>query len=285
MSEGDDEQKKVKEHPEQHTATMSAVSIKLPPFWPNDPAIWFALIEAQFQTKGITAQTTKYAYVVAALQPEVAEEVRDLLLKPPTTDQYDNIKAELISRTSTSEQKRLHQLINAEELGDRKPSQLLRRMQQLLGDKKLEESILKTLFLQRLPISAQTILATSDSLDIGQLAVIADRILEVNQTPTIAPVQSQASATASSEIEELRLMVSTLSAQVKELSDGLARRSRSPNRSVFNTGNRQRSSSRRRFDQKGSLCYYHWRFGKEAKKCQDPCKWKANQTPKDNTSA
>ncbi len=161
-----------------------AVSLKLPPFWPNDPRIWFAQVEAQFITRHITQQQTKYAYVVSALQPEIALEVRDLLLECPGEDPYDKLKEELIRRTSASTQKRLHQLLIAEELGDRKPSQLLRRMRQLLGDHKLEESILKQLFLQRLPTNVQLILApTNETVSIGQLAIVADRVIEVTPAP------------------------------------------------------------------------------------------------------
>ena len=113
-------------------AVLAAVSIKLPPYWPNDPVIWFAQVEAQFTTRGVTKQDTKFAYVVAALTPDIAQEVRDLLLTPPATTPYDTLKVELLKRTFASLQKRLHQLLIVEKLGDRKPSQLLRHMRQLL---------------------------------------------------------------------------------------------------------------------------------------------------------
>ena len=63
--------------------TIAAVSVKLPPFWPQDPGVWFAQVEAQFATKGVTVQKTKFDYVISSLTPEFAMEVRDLLLKPP----------------------------------------------------------------------------------------------------------------------------------------------------------------------------------------------------------
>ena len=68
-------------HP-QPPAQVAAIQLKLPPFWPKDPELWFAQTEAQFTTRGITVFHTKFNYIVASLLPEFITEVRDLLLRP-----------------------------------------------------------------------------------------------------------------------------------------------------------------------------------------------------------
>ena len=95
---------------------VAAFSLNLPPFWPNDPSVWFGQVEAQFITRNITFQSTKFTYIISSLQPETVQEIRDLLISPPTDDPYNKLKSELIKRASTSEQKRLHQLLISEGL-------------------------------------------------------------------------------------------------------------------------------------------------------------------------
>ena len=158
--------------------------------WPADPQVWFTQVEAQFTTRGITIQKTKFDYMVASLAPEFATEVRDLILHPPETNPYDTPKEQLITRTAASEQRRLQQLFNAEELGDRKPSQLLRRMQQLLGDKanNTDAAFMRELFLQRLPLNVRMVLAsTPDTGNITELAQLVDKVMEV-ATPSVSGI-------------------------------------------------------------------------------------------------
>ena len=42
---------------------VTTISFKLPPFRPSVPEVWFAQIKAQFATRGITAQWTKFEYM------------------------------------------------------------------------------------------------------------------------------------------------------------------------------------------------------------------------------
>ena len=272
---------------------VGGVQLKLPPYWPNDPELWFTQVEAQFITRGITVEKTKYAYIVSSLQSEYAQEVRDVLLSPLTTEPYTHLKSELIKRTSASEQKRLHQLLTAEELGDRKPTQLLRRMEQLLGGAKLESSIFTQLFLQRLPHHAQSILASSrDAMTVNQLAQLADRIVEVHvsSSPGISNISSTNAAAAPSpqssacshgdDVKTLADQVMQLTLQVQSLTTELhqdrGRSSRSPKRGRFNRSrSRSRDGERQNTSQShaGAECYYHWRYGEQAQKCTSPCSY------------
>jgi hypothetical protein len=251
--------------------TLAAVSIKLPPFWPTDPTVWFLQIEAQFNTRGISSQQTRFDYVIASLSPDIACEVRDLLIRPPADRPYDTLKAELIKRTAASEQRKLQQLIGGEELGDRKPTQLLRRMQQLLGDHlgpTLDNAFLKELFLQRLPSNVRMVLASADATtELGKLAEMADKIIEVATPPTVA-----ATTTSVAEVQQLKDELTRLTELVASLAQhDHPRRSRSLSR-------RRRTQSPARADPltpqtSESICWYHSKFGEAAKKCQKPCTW------------
>ena len=160
---------------------ISAVAVKLPPFWPSDPEVWFAQVEAHFTTRRITAQKTRFDYVIASLSPEVATEIRDLILKPPEAEPFKVLKEQLIKRTAASQQRRLQQLLNAEELGDRKPTQLLRRIQQLLGDQAAPNTgFLRELFLQRLLSNVRMVLASAKpESTLQELAELTDKVAEV----------------------------------------------------------------------------------------------------------
>ncbi|XP_038050815.1 uncharacterized protein LOC119723965 [Patiria miniata] len=257
---------------------IGALSIKLPPFWPADPLIWFAQAEAQFHTRGIKREDTKFAHILAAVQPEIIQEVRDLVITPPKKNPYQKLKEEMIKRTSASEQKRLQMLLTEEELGDKKPSQLLRRMRQLLGEHKLEEGIFKQLFLQRLPSNAQLVLASSrDSVSLEQLAALAERILEVYVPPV--NVVTTPAPSSSGELAELRDQISKLTMQVSSMQAQLKRQShsRSQSRTHPRSASRDQASTPSDTANTQTLCWYHRRFGAEAHKCVQPCSYTTQQ--------
>ena len=253
------------------SGTVAAINLKLPPFWPSDPEVWCAQVEAQFATRGITAQKTKFEYIVASLSPEYATEVRDLILHPPATRPYDALRDQLVKRTAASDQRRLQQVLHSEELGDRKPSQLLRRMQQLLGDTTAatDRTFVRGLFIQRLPANIRMVLASAaDSTSLEDLAHLADRIVEAAPSPissindTLPPPPLPAP-----EIEQLRSEVGRLADLVADLSTNerpSRPRSLTPHRRSW-TPRRSPSPARQ------TLCWYHEQFGNAARKCRPPC--------------
>ena len=256
-------------------ASVSAVSVKIPPFWPTDPEVWFAQVEAQFSTRNITSQRTRFDHVIAALAPEIATEIRDLLLSPPDDNPYYVLRTELIKRTAASEQWRLQQLLTSEELGDKKPSQLLRRMQQLLGDStgpNPDNRFLRELFLQRLPNNVRMVLASAGDMSLEDLAQLADKIMEV-ATPTVSAVHISPLA---SEVEQLRAEIALLKDALASLQLPSTQRHLSHSRSSSRAGSRSSSPTPTPTGNKSSLCWYHGRFRDRAKKCVSPCSWSGN---------
>nr|VZI44398.1 unnamed protein product [Spirometra erinaceieuropaei] len=183
----------------------------LPSVWLGDIALWLRTVESRFALRQITREDTKFHYVVAALPMDIATDLRDIIDCPPTEAPYTALKEALISRISLSTQKRLQGLISEEDLGDRKPTQLLRRLEQLADGQKLDATMFKQLFLQRLPPSVQAILAPNiPSSTVQMLAETADRILEYYQPPVTVNVASRSTTAPTIEDVVKRLDALTL---------------------------------------------------------------------------
>lgn len=256
------------------SSELFRVSVRIPPFWPSDPEIWFAQIEAQFANANITTDLTKYNYVVSNLDSQYATEVRDIIISPPHNGRYEKIKSELIKRLTASQEKKVKQLLLHEELGDRKPSQFLRHLKSLAGDK-TPEDFLKTIWISRLPSSIQTVLAgnpTSTSLDV--LADLADRIQE------IAPPQvASTSASTPDPLQAMAREIAELRKEMQALRSQPARAYRRSPSSSRSQRNRSSSASRSHSSyRKFPNCWYHNKFGSKAVKCVAPCDFKSENT-------
>lgn len=248
------------------------VSVRVPPFWPEEPLLWFAQVENQFILSRITTDDTKFGYVVAQLDHQYALEVKDIITQPPATDKYLKLKTELIKRLTVSHQKRVKQLLTHEELGDRKPSQFLRHLSDLAGPN-VPSDFLLTLWSSRLPQNIQTVIATQMDLDPDKLGELADKVYE------IAPSSPQVASTSSAQTthrDEMTHQIAELTRQVALLTNRINRAQQPRSRSRSRRQNRSRSRSRPiQPPPDHPHCFYHFTYGVKAHKCKEPCTFKA----------
>ncbi|GFS95582.1 uncharacterized protein NPIL_627451 [Nephila pilipes] len=219
---------------------VSRVAAKLPPLWKQNIKLWFLQAEASFELSGITNDVTKYNNVIAAIDSEILSVVSDLLFDPPHADRYTTLKNRLIQEFSDSENQQIRKLLSELQLGDDKPSHLLRK--------------------------------TSEKLE--NLAKLADKIAEVRAspfTPNVYAVSGRSEQSSDSphsplnEMVELRGEIAALSKQVERSKNRFRRRyGKSPYRS-------KTPSRRENYHFNDEFCYYHKRFGSKAKKCREPC--------------
>ncbi|KZC13185.1 hypothetical protein WN55_05518, partial [Dufourea novaeangliae] len=232
----------------------------------TNPTTWFRQLESQFVLSGITQDATKYHYVSANLENKYADVVIDIINNPPTTNMYETLKAELIRRLSDSKEQNIRHLLEHEEIGDRKPSIFLRRLQNLAGYT-VSDEFLKTLWLGRLPTSIQAILITRQKKSLSELAALADAVVEVTPRPqvTAAAVESSVQGDIRADLAELRREIAALRIETNSF-----RRSRAKSRSGHRSLSRSRGRNEGDIPTDGK-CWYHWKHGAAARKCRDPC--------------
>lgn len=237
--------------------------VKIPPFWRENPSLWFMQVEAAFAISRITADTTKYRYVLVNLDSSTLPFVSDILSAPPAINAYDALKERLISSFDETSESKLRRLLRGTEISEEKPSNLLQRLRNLAGSS-FPENVLRSLFLEHLPEQIRGILAISEVTDLTKLATQADKIIDLSR-PSILAVETTKPSCSKPDPSGLEAQVNALTKEIKDLRSKLA-------------NNRGRSSSRTRKNPKQTYCYFHMRFGDKARNCREPCDFQLNKT-------
>ncbi|GFW77348.1 transposon Tf2-6 polyprotein [Trichonephila clavipes] len=178
---------------------------------------------------------------------------------PSNADSFSALETAMESGESSHQE--IRKLLIGEELGDRRPSELLRVMRRRAESHSVPDDLMLELFQQHLPTRVQSILAAISPLTLEKAAEVADRVMEVTPIAVSAcSVSSDKNSIESHVLEEIK----KLNLRIDEISRS---RSRSRNRNLpFHKRNRSKSKT---YEQ----CWYHYKFGSAAQKCHPPCKF------------
>jgi hypothetical protein len=256
-------------------AAGNAVHVKLAAFWPQNPALWFAQAECQFQVKGVTGQFDRYCHVVSALPHESLRLVADQVEAPPSETAFDDIKQRLVASHQLSDFQKAEKLFLMQPLGSRKPSEMMAAMLEFCPRGEEKTNLFACLFLQRLPREIRVLLARVDHKDPKALAQQADELwaLHDGRADSVAAVQP--------DFGEGELVA--------------ALRFGDRGRGGVNHGGRSRGGGGRARDGgrtssaaveepevsrearlAAGLSIKHWRYGEAASSCSQPCSWQGN---------
>lgn len=73
-------------------STISAMTIKLPSFYVNDPKAWFTWAEAQFGICAISQDKTTYWYVLASLDAETLARATRVVREVKSGEKYAKLE-------------------------------------------------------------------------------------------------------------------------------------------------------------------------------------------------
>lgn len=268
-----------------HQEFVYAVNLHLPQFAPESPDIWFAIAEADFTANRITSDAQKYNQLLKSLPLNIAYQLIDIVSNAPSQNKYETLKTAILQRFSESRQKQIQKLLREKVLGNKKPSQLLREMRELSKNAVTDE-VLHQLWTERLPERIRPLLVISDNLnDLNALAETADRIMDALVSNSVMSVHNSGFPSCSQQVSnspdltkierqllEMRLMLECCQQDIKNLQSTQQQlqhqtQHHQPQPHV------QRPRTRSITPNRSGVCYYHTRWGNDARHCTKPCKF------------
>ena len=225
-------------------AAVFGATVQLPAFYKVEPESWFAVADANFALRRVTDTTTKYYYVLSKLDSSTLRKLSAFLKRPRGTDPYNEIRRQLCKAFEPSMEQKLDALLTMSSMGDERPMEFGLELQRLLGDASTGD-ILKRIFLRRAPPAIATAIK-------GARKATFEELLEAAEDAWATEAASSSTSAAAVAV------VSAAPANRRGARGGKQRGARSAGQARMFT-----------------LCYFHHKFGNEAKKCSPACaRWR-----------
>ncbi|KZC05428.1 hypothetical protein WN55_05458, partial [Dufourea novaeangliae] len=260
--------------------------VKLPPFWKQHPAFWFAQVETAFDLARVTSDLAKFRHVVVNLDGEIWPLVADLVAAPPSQGKYNSLKKRIIESFDESSESKLRRLLRGNVMGVERPSVYLQRLRNLSSGQ-CSDTVLRTLFLEQLPENVRAILAISEGTDLCKLALQANKIYEIlgSGVSTVNEVRDRrievdASSSPPSSAAancSLRDQLEEITQRLRRLETRATRRGSPAGGSAH--GNRSSSAHGKHSRSRDGFCRLHAKYGAQARRCFPPCRWSAGKRP------
>jgi len=198
----------------------------------------------------------RYWYVVAALNAETARRASSVLREGSAHGTYAELKTFLLDTYRLSSAERASRLLAITKLGDRRPSEVADEILWLCAGHD-PCFLAREVFLRTLPLTVRQVLSDYPTKDLRELARAADCMCI-----QLAAQSAMATAAASFEEEE--------SADISGVSAPYSAAHRRP------TPTRRSPRGNAAVPLKhAGLCFYHRRFGADARNCIAPCSWRS----------
>ncbi len=278
-------------------AATRMVRITLPVFSRDDPELWFLAAEQIFEANQILTENERFSYLLQNLTASDLANIKDIL-STQATDRFTQAKNRLVKLHGVSQEEKMNRILSGTNIDtSQKPSIILAGLKEALGPNPSQADckILRSIWLQKLPARTREFLVIYQDDPADKQAVVADRLFEQYEKPSVPTgtsiLSTSVNAVASgnsigtSQVDLLLSMLQNLTVQIAEIradrdhrwshtpSRNRSRNSSPDNYRLRNSSPHPRSRSRSRYSDwfNDGQCWYHAKFGENARKCMQGC--------------
>ena len=240
-------------------------------FTKENPQVWFTYFNSLCDRDGLLDNQAKIDALVLGLDSNTFLSVQPLL---DGTHCFGDIKDFLVNKFARPLDQQLQELLRIPSLGDLKPSDFLEQAHLAVSRDDMSDAVLCKILMMKLPTEVQTTLSIILGSPLNEFAAAADTAMRRFSAQLVSSINSSTPPFSQNnhEVRPLKFEKPHNLPHSSSIRHNRPRHNFNPSRDFG--GNKFRSCKPGFYRGPNRLCFYHARFGRNARKCVAPCNWK-----------